>query len=447
MLKSTLITVATALFMASNALGQGYPIVRSQQYGVIVASVGYISPSANNTHTPLFVELAGSNADAFGDIVADERTPVLQMDFTYGFNVQTSSLSAINGAVIESSSSRLRLQTGTGATGSAIMTSVLPARYRPGQGVTARFTGLWDTSAANSKQFIGMGDNGDGYFFGYSGTAFGILHKNRGVETFISTTDWNHDKMDGTGPSGMVWDKTKGNIMQIAYPYLGYGSIKFSIQEEEHGHMTLVHEIRYTNAHVNTQLSNPSLKFKAYATNSGNTTNLNSYVGSIGVFITGKRIFLGPQYGVSNIKTGVTTESNIFAIRNATTYNGIVNTGVLRLRSLSFANDNATAIGQMRIIKGATIGGSPVFAPISGTTADNGVTITGGQSATSYDIAGTTGTGGYTAFNTLASRNTSQEIDLTPYNIFLSPGEVAIFAAQCSAATGFGISVNWNEDN
>lgn len=447
MLKSITLALATALFVPLMALGQGYPIVRSQQYGEYVSSVGYIAPNSNTTLTPVFVEVGGSNVGAFGDIMVAEMTPVIQMDFVYGSHPQLGSSTIVNAGVVDSSSSRLRLQSGTNSAGSAIFKSVAPARYRAGEGMTARFTAVWTSSAANSIQVVGMSDNGDGYFFGFNGQTFGILHKNAGVDNWIPQSTWNVDKADGTGASGINWDKTKGNIMQIMYPYLGYGSIKFFVQDMQTGRFVLVHIIKYANSSASVQVANPSLKFKAEITNSGNTTNLTMYLGSVGVFLNGKRVFLGPQFGINNNKASISTESNIFAIRNAASYNGVTNTGLIRLRSLSFANDNGTAIGTMRIIKGATIGGSPVFTPIAGTTADNGVSITGGTSSVSYDVAGTTGTSGYTVFNTLASRNTSQEIDLTPYGIYLSPGETAIFSAQCGAASSFGIAVNWNEDN
>lgn len=401
----------------------------------------------NSPDDPLFIEMTGNNVGAFGDLITSEKTPVLQMDFVYGINPQIGTFTVTNSGTVDVDRARLRLQTSTNTAGSAIFKSVTPARYRAGQGITARFTGVFAAGVAGSTQTVGMSENGDGYFFGFNGTSFGILHKNRDVETWIPQTAWNVDRADGTGSSRFNWDKTKGNVMQISYPYLGYGNIKFFVQDFATSRFILVHVIRYNNTYTDTQLSNPSLKFYARVTNQGNDSNVVLYVGSVGVFLNGQRIFLGPQFGVGNVKASVSTESNIFAIRNATTYNGVANTGVIRLRSLSFANDNGTAIGSMRIIKGATIGGSPVFTPVSGSTADNGVTITSGQSSASYDVAGTTGTAGYTVFNSLSSRNTSAEMDLTPYEIYIAPGQTVIFAAQCASATSFGISVNWNEDN
>lgn len=439
--------IGCALFVPSILCAQTSKpmIVRAEQTGDW--SLESISPTATTSTGPVFVEIAGQNLGAFGDLVVAEKTPLVQMDFVYGIHPQLAISTATNGGSVSAVSGLLALQSSTTNNGSATFFSRNPARYRAGQGITARFTVIFTTGVAASTQTAGMGDNGDGYFYGYNGTSFGILHKNRSVETWIPQASWNGDKCDGTGPSGFLWDTTKGNVAQIVYPYLGFGNIKFSVQDNITSRFILVHTIRYNNTHAHTQLSNPSLKFKAYVANSGSTTNVKLSIGSIGVFLNGQRTYLGPQFGAANIKTGVTTEVPILSIRNASSFNGIVNTGVLRLRSLSFANDNGTAIGRMRIIKGAAIGGSPSFAPIRGTTADNGVTITAGESIASFDVAGSTGTGGYTVYNALSSRNTNIEVDLTPYNIFITPGEDAILAAECSVSTSFGISLNWNEDN
>ena len=423
------------------------PVSQSGAWGVASATITSIPGSATSDADPVTIELASQHLGAFGDLIVAEKTPLVQMDFVYGIHPQLATSAVTNSGTVGATDGMLVLQSSNNANGTATFFSNSPARYRPGQGITARFTTVFSSGVVASTQIAGMSDNGDGYFFGYNGTSFGILHKNRSLETWIPQASWNGDACDGNGPSTFNWDKQTGNVVQIAYPYLGFGNVKFYVQDNLTSRFILVHTIRYNNTYTVTQVANPSLKFKAYVGNSGNTANRTLKIGSVGVFLNGKRVFLGPQFGVSNIKTSVSTEQSIFAIRNATTYNGITNTGVLRLRSLSFSNDNGTAIGRMRIIKGATVGGSPVFTPVRGTTADNGVTITSGESVASFDVAGSTGTGGYTIYNTLSSRNTSAEMDLTPYNIFISPGETVIFGAECASSTSFGVSVNWNEDN
>lgn len=387
-----------------------------------------------------------SNTGAFGDLIVTELTPTIQIDFIYGINTQTGTTSIVTTGVADTDASRLRLQTGTGAAGSAVYQSYRVAKYRQGEGMVARFTAVWASSATNSTQVIGMGNAQVGYFFGFNGTAFGISLRNGGSDNWVAQTAWNGDKCDGTGPSGFNWNKTLGNVMQIKYPYLGYGAITFWVLNPVTNAWILCHTIQYPNSSASVQLSNASFPFYANAVNTGNTSNLIMYCGSVGVFISGLRAYLGAQWAIDNIENTVTTETNVFTLRNATTYNGVANTGLIRLRSLSFSSDGGNGVSTLRLKKGATLGGSPSYTTISGTSADQGVTITSGQSVASYDVAGTTVSGGTLIFNSTVARNDSATFDMTPYSIFVAPGETLTFSGTAAASASIQICVNWNED-
>ena len=391
------------------------------------------------------VTMGGSSVSAFGDLNVASFTPVIQLDFVYGVNTQTGSTAIVTTGVADTSASRLRLQTGIGAAGASTFTSKRIARYRAGQGMMTRFTAVWESSAANSTQVIGVGGTQVGYFFGYNGTAFGISIRNGGSDVWTAQTAWNGDKCDGTGASAFTWNKTLGNVMMIQYPYLGYGDIKFWVQNSADGSWILCHTIKYTNSSASVQVSNPSFNFYANVVNVGNTTNLIMYCGSVGVFISGEREFLGPQWATDSLKNTITTEANLLNLRNCTTYNTVTNFGLIRLRSISASTDNGNGLATIRLKTGVTIGGSPSFAPINGSTGDAGVTITSGNSISSVDVAGT-GTSGTTLFNICLTRNSNVTVDLTPYNIFIAPAETLTVTAFSSASASIQVALNWNED-
>ena len=193
------------------------------------------------------------------------------------------------------------------------------------------------------------------------------------------------------------------------------------------------------------QVSNPSFPFYANVTNAGSTTNLLMYVGSVGVFISGVREFLGAQWASDSLKNSITTETNLLNLRNCTTYNTVTNTGLIRLRSISAATDNGNGLATIRLKKGVTLGGSPAFAPISGSTSDQGVTITSGNSISSVDVAAT-GTTGTAIFNVCLARNSNFYYDFTPFNIFLAPSETLTVTAFSAASASIQVAINWNED-
>lgn len=392
------------------------------------------------------VGIGGSNVSAFGDMVVVNNTPVVQLDFVYGINTQTGTTSITTTGVADTDTKRLRLQSGVGAAGAATFTSIRIARYRAGQGIMARFTAVWTTSAANSTQVVGVGGTGTGYFFGYNGAAFGISRRAGGTDNWVAQTSWNGDRCDGAGASGFAWNKAFGNVMMIRYPYLGYGDITFWVQNPPTGAWILCHTIQYANTTDLVQVDNPSMPFYANVVNAGSTTNLIMYVGSVGIFLSGQREYLGAQYGVNSLKTNVTTELNILSLRNATTYNTLANTGLIRLRSLSFSSDDGNGSSILTIKTGVTLGGTPAFTTVNGTTANNGVTITAGNSIASFDVAGTTITNGVQIFNSTVARNSESYMDLTPYNIFIAPGQTATFSITNQASADNRVAINWNED-
>ena len=85
-----------------------------------------------------------------------------------------------------SANEMFKCSTGTTAFSYATMQSRERLRYRAGQGVVGRFTALWSTPAASSIVVAGYGSGESGYYFGYNGTSFGILHSTGGVRRIMS---------------------------------------------------------------------------------------------------------------------------------------------------------------------------------------------------------------------------------------------------------------------
>ena len=421
--------------------------VQFQRVKLALGSSGQDLGDISGTN-PMVVEMGGASVGAFGDLITSENTPLIQGDFVYGINTQTGVTAIVTTGVADTDAGRLRLQTGTGAAGAALFTSRKSAKYRAGQGVTGRFTKVFTAGAANSQQIAGFGTTSNGYFFGFNGNAFGILHRNAGADTWVAQGSWNGDKCNGTGSSAFTINAALGNVYQIRYPYLGYGVITFWILNPATGRWLLAHMIQYPNTTTATQISNPNLNYYDQVVNTGNTSNIISYTGSIAALLSGVRSFTAnPKWAYDNNKASVTAETNLFSLRNATTYNGVENKGMLRLNSLSLASAGAvSSIAVCRFRIGATLGGTATYAAINGTTADNGVTITAGNSVASANTIHTTATGGTYIFNLSIAGGSNAVVDLSPYDIYVSPGEILTVSGFSSATATLSASVNWTED-
>lgn len=395
---------------------------------------------------PTLVSFPPANYGAFGDLEVMHLTPLVQWSFATGLREQITTTSTASGGTVDANSGRLRLQTGTNAAGAAYAVSTKPASYRPGQGMIFRGTPFFTAGKADSRQLFGMGNAVDGYFFGYIGAVFGVLRRyNSSNAAFVAQADWNVDPCDGTGPSGFTYDPTKGIPMMIKYPYLGHGNIFFYIQNPATSAWILAHVIQYAGTSALPQLTNPCLNLYAEAVNADNTSNLILYVTCAAAFMDGERDFLGPQFGVEVSKGSVTTEALLGNFRNATNINGVANRGLIRLRQVSGVSNIGNGIATFRFKRGTTISGSPSYTPVSGSTADNGVSLTSAQSTMSYDTAGGI-SGGTTLFNFSVNCGTNFTLDMTPYGIFIAPGEIMTVTGASTASTLLALAMNWNED-
>lgn len=167
----------------------------------------------------------------FGSLHAECLTPIFQFDGVYRLNsklVLATSGRAIAGAGTGTTSvenEMLKCSTGTTSYSFASIQSRKRLRYRPGQGVINRFAGYFTAGVASSIQVIGCGTSESGFYFGYNGTSFGILHVKQGVReihTFtITTASTSTNDAQVTLPNGVVVTVSgitnSGNIPRTAY--------------------------------------------------------------------------------------------------------------------------------------------------------------------------------------------------------------------------------------
>ena len=144
------------------------------------------------------VEIHGP-INPFGSVHTESLTPIFQVDAVYGANASTmnptTGLGYDPGPAIGSNTgsntatnSMFTSATGTTAYSFAANQTVARLRYRAGQGIVGRFTALWSAPAAASIVVAGFGSGESGYYFGYNGTSFGVLHSTGGVREIQTFT-------------------------------------------------------------------------------------------------------------------------------------------------------------------------------------------------------------------------------------------------------------------
>ena len=116
---------------------------------------------------------------AFGELLIAELTPIVQIHSAYNINTRIMRVRDNNGAS-SIANNMFKVSTGVGANRSSSLLSKIAVKYNAGQGGLWRGTAMFSTPAANSTQYIGLGTSAEGYFFGYNGTAFGLLRRQGG---------------------------------------------------------------------------------------------------------------------------------------------------------------------------------------------------------------------------------------------------------------------------
>lgn len=124
----------------------------------------------------------------FGEVEVESKYPEFQIDGVYGINASlTESTTSATGSVT-SSNNLLIAATGTTAGATATLQSRKRLRYQPGVGALVRYTAKFDAGIADCYLLAGVGTAESGYYFGYVGTSFGILHVTGGVREIQTLT-------------------------------------------------------------------------------------------------------------------------------------------------------------------------------------------------------------------------------------------------------------------
>lgn len=385
---------------------------------------------------------------AFGDLRTAELAPQLQQSFEYTVgNTDLTTNTIANGGTVTQAEGMGVLTSSTTTASSAKLISKQHAKYRSGLGGLTRFTALFTPGVAATEQYIGIMDEEgssaafkNGYAIGFNGDVFSILRFQNDVLFDIAQSNWD-DPLDGTGTSGIVFDPTKLNVFQINYQYLGAGAINFFIENPGTGMFILFHTIKYSNNNILPSTFNPNYHFTLWVDNKATTDNLILKTSSYAYFMEGSTSFIElhqPQNSTGiKSKASVTTEVAIFTIRNKTNFASKTNFIDIFLENITSSIEAAAAnnLGSVRLVKNATLGGTPSYSDINTT-----------NSVVEVDIAGTTVVGGTVMFPApLAGKNDKLLEDLTNLKIILNPGETMTLAGLSANSATIEGSLLWKE--
>lgn len=275
-------------------------------------------------------------------------------------------------------------------------------RYQAGRGMFIRLTQFQlDAGQTNQTRRWGYYDDNDGLFFAKSGTTLQVVRRSStsGTPTDypVNQANWNMDKLDGTGPSGVNIDITKGSIWELQFQWLGVGVVNWYLNG------ILFHQMRHPNTIAGPYMRTATLPLTWEIENTGASTAswMTAICGSI--MIEGGADEPDYTFGVFNSTdiTVSTTERPLISIRPKTLYNSIDNRMAVVPFLASIATDGKRASFRL-VLDGSLTGAS--------------WTSANAQSGVEFDEAATAISGGLTLIRgLLPNAIDSKDLDLRGY--------------------------------
>ena len=307
-------------------------------------------------------------------------------------------------ATHNASSSNVVMEVGSAAGSSVVRQTKNVMRYIPGRSGTLTFAIRLDTPHVGIRRRFGLFDENNGaYFEDDGGTYSYVIRSNTtGIvtETRVTRDNWNGEKFDGNGYTGITADATKQQMISINYEWYGAGIVEFAwLMKNE---TIPSHTFENSNTLDTVWCSTPFLPIRVEIENiTGVAGTHYIYQGSNSLIQEGEPEKLGILETISNPITGTTLQS-------ANTFYPVV---TLRLKS-----DQLGAVLLLRSLQAATNDNTNIFWKLiqNGTLTDeNFVDHPNSDSFAQYDVSATAITGGIDLLSGFAIAGSSSltEID------------------------------------
>lgn len=380
--------------------------------------------NARNPAVIVTPDIFGAGGDAYGRLRTSQ--PFTLLDTVHQYDTSPLYWDAItaNGAAItfQPTLSGVLLSTTT-ANGSSVKFQTRNyLRYQPGKAQTIVATGLLGPKTNNVIRRVGYYDDHDGLFFEVTGTDIAVVRRTSTsgapVDNRTTQAQWNVDKLDGTGPSGVTLNITKMQVFFIDFQWLSVGVVRWGF---EIGGQRVICNIEF-HANVLTvpYMATGSLPVRYELANVGAAAAPNTLLSVCSTVISdGGQEILATPFGISTgaiVRTlNSSTPIPLLSIRPALTFNGLVNRALMTLTDVqvianaaivfevrlnstltgaSFSQVDSNSVAEFDASATAITDGTRLFAGLVANTAGAGISESAlglGRQILSLNAAGTGG--------------------------------------------------------
>lgn len=361
-------------------------------YGGVAASVDPIKKTLNTSTTLT----ANAQMDLFNrlKVAIGASQFTYQNEYSKGENQWVEKITGTASATHDPTDSTVNLSV-TGV-GSIIRQTRKYFRYWSGKTLSTILTYSTGVLAPNYVFRVGYFENDNGVYMEHhdSGPLVGI--RNEGVDIVVPRSQWNEDKLDGTGKSTATYNFTKSTIFAIDLQWLGVGIVRMAV-ELPNGELLYFHTFEHSGLIDSTYMRTANLPIRYEliglegATGTQTVKQICSSVwhedGGCGAISAYAHSVSSPNTPVS-----VTTRRSILALRPKTTYNSLPNRSYFTLR------DVAVLVGgnnvYWEIVFNPTYSGTPTWTSVGNHSTvefstDANVISGGIVVASGYGVSGT----------------------------------------------------------
>jgi hypothetical protein len=179
------------------------------------------------------VSIGGTNVDAFGRLRVSQPYTLFDSQNRYAadnqFDVSTTGTGTTTFLPNEAA---VKMEVTGAGVGSVLRQSYRSFPYQPGKGLLVLATFVMDSSQSlNLTQRVGYYNDQNGVFFQridgtYSFVLRSYVTGSVSDARTVTQANWNGDKLDGTGASGLTLDPSKAQILWMDFEWLGVGSVR-----------------------------------------------------------------------------------------------------------------------------------------------------------------------------------------------------------------------------
>ena len=235
--------------------------------------------------------------------------------------------------------------------------------YQPGKSIQALFTGLFEPQTNIIKR-IGLFQGSsavpylplDGIYLESSNNTISFhALKQEGTASHLSAAraDWNVDKLDGTGPSGVTVDFSKAQIFTLDFEWLGLGRVRLGFVVG--GQTYYAHYFNNINSLTQPYLTSPNHPVRYEIRQTGSGSGILKQICST-VMIEGGQENVGTTI-TANVSGGISVDTTLRPLMALRIHPGSVDL-VAVLKTVLFYNTGNTPVHYKVIMNPTITGGS-----------------------------------------------------------------------------------------